>query len=265
VTQLAPFPETFPVTAPIRAGKPRSFWSILGLSVITLGIYWIVYHYLVALELKSSLRWTNSDRHKPAFFVWLYTAYIIFFALLLMTSSFGAAVLAFRGDFDPGSQGYRTFHVGLGAIGIALDIYLLYLGYYFLKMNALAGEKTTGRAMSVFRPFAAYTLVFVINVCGSVVSTYFSLKGQSLIEEITNPIRLAVGAILFAMWIGFFALGASLYFLWEQTKLVNRVWLEGRFTNDVAPAIAGAFSSATVATTASSRTGEHERPKQFFE
>ncbi|MFQ5606347.1 MAG: hypothetical protein ACE5GA_00255 [Candidatus Zixiibacteriota bacterium] len=217
---------------PLRTGKPRNFWSILGLSIITCSIYYIVYHYLVAFELKRALRWGENESYKPGTYVWLYTAFVVYW-IIIMAVSF---ITIFYITLESGPEGVAKLTTGpFRFVSLAFDLLLagvgFYITYYFLKLSDNAATKAGAPGKGVSRPVIIYSFVFGISVLISLVGLATdgdggALGGLDAGSALSGKMLALMGFMMFLLAVYF---GTAIYFLWEQTELVNHVWERGGF------------------------------------
>ncbi len=240
--------SSIPNAAPqaLRTGKPRSFWMIIGLSVITCGIYYIVYKFMVASELKKATFWGEDESFKPSTFMILFGAYVVLSYVLPMV--FGIAVsmkvfismLSNSGNFDPSNFALQnTYQLGLSIFTIMASAVGYYVAYYFFKLNDIAAAKVGAKPLSIRPVFIAYSIFFAVMLLNSlmeiaVVVLDLNTKMANSMNDIENLSLSTLGPILMVVVMGlgmsFLMLVSLLYFLWKQTELVNHVWEAGYFT-----------------------------------
>ena len=222
-----------------RTGRPRSFWAILGLSIVTCSIYYIVYHYLVAGELKRCANWKEEEDYKPGIYVWMYTAVVLFWLFISLGPGIVNAIAAVKSGMT-GMGGLeqltspRTMMIITG-MQLLLSGLGVYVTYYFLKLQDAASDKVGIPRKGVVKPMAAYGAAFVISLVMAIVSVGGGIHDDML----SNPSSIDIMKLLalggFVMMFAALNIALLIYFLWEQTELVNRIWLEGRFAQPVAP------------------------------
>ncbi|MCH9031028.1 MAG: DUF4234 domain-containing protein [candidate division Zixibacteria bacterium] len=222
-----------------RAGRPRSFWAILGLSIVTCSIYYIVYHYLVAGELKRCANWKEEEDYKPGIYVWMYTAVVLFWLFISVGPGIVNAIAAVKSGMA-GLGGMEQFTsprtmMILTGMQLLLSGLGVYATYYFLKLQDAASDKVGLPRKGVLKPIAAYGAAFAISVVLAIVSIVGGFFDE--MASASSPIDImkmaAVGG--FYMMFALINIALLIYFLWEQTELVNRIWLEGHFAQSVAP------------------------------
>lgn len=219
---------------PIRWGKPRSFWAILGLSIITCGIYYIVYHFLVANELRKTVGWGENESFKPVTYMWLYGAYL---GLSIIIAPMLGVAMAFGVMTNPDKlQNMLNMAEGpLQALSLVINVFTIaaefYIAYYFLKLNESAGPKLGAPVKSATRALVIYS--FIVGL--SLILTFAGLAldvGPEFLEDISSggaDWTQFLAIIGFYAFVVFLLIGVALFFLWEQTELVNYVWEKGRF------------------------------------
>lgn len=233
-----PIDSTVEVSYPRRMGRPRSFWVILGLGIITFGIYFIVYHYLVALELKNSMRWSDDDRYSPTSFLWFYTAYILFslapvsVIMFVMLASLPEIIAA-------GSEFTVETLPGLVAIQDMLTVYAIfttalgfYITFYFLRLNDWAAGKIHARRLGTTVPLAAFAVFYTFNLISDIAKAIFGAANVN-VDKLGNfsgaSFLALIGLGFLALFFSMVVLGLLFYAYWRQTELVNHVWLAGDF------------------------------------
>lgn len=217
---------------PIRWGKPRSFWAILGLSIITCTIYYIVYHYLVASELKKTMRWSEDESYKPTTYMILYTAIVVYTLLMFTIITIALAYLGIEAGFNKlVSLTSGSLQLYFVALQIVISGVGYYITYYFLKLNDNAAPKVGVTRRGAARATLIYGFVtgfgILMVVVGAVANTQPHQFGELGAGGAVLMKNLAL--VLFNGFLYFLLLATAIYFLWEQTELVNYVWEKGRF------------------------------------
>lgn len=219
---------------PLRWGKPRSYWVILGLSIITCGIYYIVYHFLVANELRKTANWGENESFKPVTYMWLYGAYIGFSILiapmlgLAMVFGFMSNPDKLQNMLEMAEGPLQLLSVGFNLFTIAVEFYIV---YYFLKVNESAGpklglpQKDATRSLIIYSFVAGFSIILALGGLALDVDPEFLEEIASGGAEWTQFLAI----IGFYMFMGFLLICTLLYFLWEQTELVNYIWERGNF------------------------------------
>ncbi len=277
----------------IRTGKPRSFYIfltplgllfVLGLGAIALRnsaagiialfgllflgmigflIYVLYYHFIVALELQRMTQWEPDEPYRPKKFVWMFGVFVTLHILLVFCQLATSIALEMSqgGGHTQLSAAQLILSLFYVFAGIVLFVAEVYLTYYFLKMNDNACVKVGLQPRGVFRAFAAYCLYYVIAILGAIfLVVMLVMKGVTAFEggELFQDIRDLFPYLAVIVWFLIFILGVYLYYIWERTKLVNRIWLEGNFDGPVGVSgyTAPAFPPATP-------LGERPPPQMF--
>lgn len=225
-----------------RTGRPRSFWAILGLSIVTCSVYYIVYHYLVAGELKRCAKWNEEEDYKPGIYVWMYTAVVLFWLFISVGPGIVNAIAAVKSGMAGlgGMEQFTSPRTMMIVTGMQLLLSGLgvYVTYYFLKLQDAASDKVGLPRKGILKPIAAYSAAFTISVVLAIVSIVGGFFDE--MASASSPIDIlkmaAVGG--FFMMFAFINFAIMIYFLWEQTELVNRIWLEGHFAQPAAAPVA---------------------------
>lgn len=230
----ANFPSSTAVVAR-RTGRPRSFGSILGLSIVTFTIYYIVYNYLTAIELKKSVHFSDDETYKPVTFMWIYTAVVGFWLLIMVFSILTAMVSAFSSDPDQVLQIFSgPFVPVLTGLQILFEGLAFYAAFYFLKLYDNAASKVSLARVGVVKPVTAYGIAFCLSIMGTLIGAGMNQDIMGNLESGADIAKLlAVGG--FAFLLGMASLALKIYYLWERTELVNRIWLQGRFDESQSP------------------------------
>lgn len=208
---------------PIRSGRDRSFWMILLLSVITLGIYYVIYHFQVISELRRMRHWTDSDDYNPTLFFWMYLALtalwsLVWFIGLAEGTKTAMDSIAVMGELSENYTPYgATFAIFSGLYKMFVSALGIFTTYYFLRLNKLAAEKVNANAIGFMLPFMLYLGYVIIGLIVGVVALY----------AVSSSANLALVGLMAIG--GIFALVLAAFFLWIQTELVNNVWLSGDF------------------------------------
>ncbi|HSH00133.1 MAG TPA: DUF4234 domain-containing protein [candidate division Zixibacteria bacterium] len=245
--QTPAFP-TPPVAAPRRTGQPRPFWMILLLSVFTLGIYYVIYHFTVNSELRRMRDWTDEDPYKPSIFFFMYlglTLLWVFEFVMIATVVVKTVIDAAALDISSLESDYSAFGTQFDALfsafGIFLGLAALLVKFYFLKLNDYAAKKAGAAPRGIAAPFVLYLIYVGMGIGFQTLSLVGSLVGVEGGNVQLDPATLGEGALGAALAIMFFAglfllvyFGLIALFLWKQTQLVNWVWEGGRFAGDPA-------------------------------
>jgi hypothetical protein len=229
----------------VYSGKVRSFWAILGLSIITCGIYYIVYNFMVASELKRATVWREDESFKPSTYMLLFVAYVglsyvfpMFFifafgAKLFMTVAANpgnaeAAINSMSGSYQMAFQAFMLLVSGVG----------YYVAYYFLKLNDIAAAKVGAKPLGIRAAFTVYSVLFAVTILNSLMEIAvlaFDLnpvlnKNFSDLENMSASSWAPLILLgLLGLGLGLLIIATALYYLWKQTELVNHVWEAGRF------------------------------------
>lgn len=241
---------SIPNAAPqaVYTGKVRSFWAIVGLSLVTCGIYYIVYNFMVASELKRTTTWREDEPYKPSTYMLLFGAYIALsylfpmsFGLIIGAKSF-LAVIANPGS-PPDPQMFsmlKPYQLGLQIFMLLVSIVGYYVVYYFLKLNDVAAAKVGARPIGIRGAFIAYSILFAIMILKAAfeiasIALDISPAMSRNLNNLENLSPSSMGPIILMglMGLGMLALmaAAGLFFLWKQTELVNHVWEAGIFAH----------------------------------
>lgn len=245
MTEPYPYPGPAPQSVgagagafPRRMGKPRSFWVILGLGIITFGIYFIVYHYLVALELKDSMRWRDEDDYSPTAFLWFYSAYIVFsiapiLAVMAVTFSALPEIISAGADFDITTvPAFIEIQGMLNVYAIFTTALAFYITFYFLRLNDLAAGKVSARRLGITIPLAAFSVFYAFKIISDIAKAVLGVAeiDADRLGDMSGASFLAlIGLGFLVFFFSILVLGIMFYAYWKQTELVNHVWLEGDF------------------------------------
>ncbi|MBN4076303.1 hypothetical protein JYT16_01160 [Gemmatimonas aurantiaca] len=247
MAEAYPYPNPAPIPSnvssdgsyPRRMGKPRSFWTVLGLGIITFGIYFVVYHFIVALELRDSMRWREEDDYSPTAFLWFYSAYIFFllvapiFIGIIIAITALPEILSAGGDFDINTVPYFVkFQSLLVVYGIFTTALGFYITYYFLRLNDIAAGKVNATRLGVTIPVIAFAVFYFFNFISDLAESIFGVSDVDVsgMENMGGATFLALIGLGFLMiGFAFFIFGVMFYAYWRQTELVNHVWLSGDF------------------------------------
>ncbi len=259
-----------PNSAPqaIYTGKVRSFWAILGLSFITCGIYYIVYNFMVASELKRATTWRDDESFKPGTYQMMFGAYVVLGRIfpMLFGMAVGAkvfmAVLSNPENFDPNMMsGVNPYEIGMQVFMILVNIVGFYVAYYFLKINDIAAEKVGARPIGTRSAVIALTVFVAALMLQSLVSILMlAMDVSSSFNNINSLSEAGPALALFGMMfgVGILAAIAGLYFLWKQTELVNHVWEAGVFAHPV-----GGYDSYSTPAQGSQTSGIQQPGTQY--
>ncbi len=241
---------SIPNAAPqaVYAGKVRSFWAIVGLSFVTCGIYYIIYNFMVASELKRATTWREDEPYKPSTYMLLFGAYVALsylfpmsFGLIIGAKTFLAVIANPGSPPDPHMFSMmKPYQLGLQIFMLLVSIVGYYVVYYFLKLNDIAAAKVGARPIGIRGAFIAYTILFAILILKSVfeIATIALDMNPALNGDLNNLENLSPSSLGPMLLMGLMGLGmlalmviAGLFFLWKQTELVNHVWEAGIFAH----------------------------------
>ncbi len=225
----------------IYTGKVRSFWAIVGLTFITCGIYYVVYNFMVASELKRATNWRDDESYKPGTYQIMFGAYVVLgrvfpmmFGLAIGAKVF-MAIMANPNNPDPNMMSnVNPYEIGMQVFMVLVNLVGYYVAYYFLKINDIAAEKVGARPIGIRPAFIALTIFMAAVMLQSLVSILmFALDINSNFGNFESLREAGPAMALFGMMIGVGILTAitGLYFLWKQTELVNYVWEAGVFAH----------------------------------
>lgn len=189
---------------------------------------------MVANELRKTVGWGDNESFKPVTYMWLYGAYI---GLSLLIAPILGMALVFGFLTNPDklqnmlhmAEGpLKLLSAGFNLLTIAVEFYIV---YYFLKLNESAGpklglpQKDATRTLIIYSFVAGFSIILVFGGMALDVNPNFLEEISSGGADWTQFLAI----IGFYMFMGFLLLGTQLYFLWEQTNLVNYVWEHGKF------------------------------------
>ncbi|GAG51734.1 unnamed protein product, partial [marine sediment metagenome] len=175
-------------------GKVRTFWTVLGLSIVTLGIYFWVYLFKTVREMENAFTFdaqeTNPDKVRP-----ILIAYLIV-TILLGLINVGIAVSAGARGYASRTTGFYIWQVFSNIISM-----LLFIAFWssLVKLIEVCQKK---QGMAPLNRSGFWTLIAVIVVISLASIGITSLAYLNLI--------------------------VTLVFLYLIVKQVNRIWTESR-------------------------------------
>ena len=202
---------TEPETAAKVQGKVRSAESVIGLSIITLSIYFWVYLFKTLGEIKNTFTFdaqeTNPDRLRPILIVWLVVTIVI-----VITSFVSGLITGIAGEaigYPPKLFGYARgtieFYVFEGIFTIVSTALFVAFWYSFVKLIETCQKK--GGMVSLNR--TTFWILIAINA-------------------VVDFAAIGVTSGAYLILIALFGLLVFLVLLYLTVEQVNRLWTESR-------------------------------------
>ena len=152
---------------------------ILILSALTLGIYYVIYHFQVNSELRKMREWKEDDLYKPSLFFLMYLAltilWLLSFILEVATAARGVArelsleSALFDSDWTRIETFTQLYGMFVSFVGIPVT-------FYFMKLNQYAAEKAGAPKKSAAPAMTGYLIYTLLGLSfgALVVTAYIS-------------------------------------------------------------------------------------------
>jgi hypothetical protein len=143
----------------ISPGKIRSFWRILGLSILSLGTYMLYWTYQNIVEINDYFNFSkskNSSSIARKLFGWYF-----FLTIGLLLVIFIGCIISGKTEFIK-----HPFYL---MINLGIMVFNLYFNYHFIAAIKLAQDKIGIKAFSILNIFIFYLLILLAGLISRII------------------------------------------------------------------------------------------------